>query len=112
MIISIHRQGEPKPQQYTYGGDKVQVVLGRNPKCEDDSEFITVDEGSASRTHLAIKMKKHRIKVMDLGSSNGTTVNGQPVEPNKWISIEFGDEVVLGQMDGKIVVKERLKEKE
>lgn len=33
---------------------------------------------------------------MDLQSSNGTTVNGDKVEPNQWVKVQCGDKIGLG----------------
>lgn len=35
MIINIYKGGASKPQQYSYTEATSQVVIGRNPKCEE-----------------------------------------------------------------------------
>lgn len=37
MIINIYKKGDPKPQQYTFKSVASQVLIGRNPKSEDDN---------------------------------------------------------------------------
>jgi pSer/pThr/pTyr-binding forkhead associated (FHA) protein len=50
-----------------------------------------VEEPTASRTHLMLKLKNNRLKIIDLGSSNGTKVNEVAIQTNEWIKIKFGD---------------------
>lgn len=86
MIVKIHHQSQ-KPEQYAYAQKKISVYVGR--KSVDDldhgEESIVVDEPTASRKHLLIKLKKNKIYVKDLNSSNiyiydvgnGTKINGE-----------------------------------
>lgn len=50
------------------------AVLGRHPDCD-----IVLDEGAVSRQHAQITIVDEEFFVEDLGSRNGTFVNGQPV---------------------------------
>lgn len=47
------------------------IVLGRHPSCD-----VVLDRPSVSRRHLAISFDGHRWEARDLGSSNGTLLNG------------------------------------
>jgi hypothetical protein len=49
-------------------------IIGRS-----DSVDIKLDEAEVSRHHAVIFREGGRIWIMDLGSANGTTVNGNPV---------------------------------
>lgn len=49
------------------------LVVGRNPDCG-----LVLSDPSASRRHLEIVTDKGRFLWRDLGSSNGTLLNGQP----------------------------------
>lgn len=51
-----------------------EVVLGRDDDCE-----IILDEGPVSRTHAKIVYHDYQPEVLDLGSTNGTFVNGKRV---------------------------------
>ena len=55
-----------------------------------------MDEPTASRSHLMMKLRTKGVTIIDLQSSNGTTVNGQKVEPNQWVKVNCGDKIVLG----------------
>lgn len=51
-----------------------------------------------SRQHAAIIAKDNRIKVKDLGSVNGTRLNGYALEPNHEYRLRHGDELEIGQI--------------
>ncbi|HVX13217.1 MAG TPA: SpoIIE family protein phosphatase [Pirellulales bacterium] len=57
-----------------YRLDRANSILGRHPDCD-----IVLDEGAVSRQHAQISSASNEFFVEDLGSRNGTTVNGQPV---------------------------------
>jgi CheY-like chemotaxis protein len=50
-----------------------------------------------SRRHAAIIAKDNRIKVKDLGSVNGTRLNGLKLEPNEEYRLRHGDILEVGQ---------------
>lgn len=68
-----------------------EVVVGRSPYCS-----MIIDNETLSRVHAAISMVGDGVEIRDLGSSNGTFVNGvrvtgpTPVKP--------GDEILLGKV--------------
>ena len=64
-------------------------VLGRAPDAE-----IWIDLAGVSRRHARIRVDGPQASVEDLGSKNGTFLNGQPVrEPTKLVD---GDQIRLG----------------
>lgn len=75
------------------------VVVGRRPDC--DVRIPTLD---VSRQHCELNLADDSVKVKDLGSSNGTFVNGKRVTE---IELNPGDRLQIGpvsftvQIDGK-----------
>jgi pSer/pThr/pTyr-binding forkhead associated (FHA) protein len=63
----------------------------------DLSGFDAYAQG-VSRLHAAIKVVNQRVTVVDLGSSNGTRVNGQKISPNFDYPINHGDIIALGKL--------------
>jgi pSer/pThr/pTyr-binding forkhead associated (FHA) protein len=61
------------------------MVVGR-----DEEADIRVDETLVSRTHARIERREDRFFVIDLGSTNLTRVNGEPVNERE---LHHGDEV-------------------
>lgn len=50
------------------------VIIGRDPACD-----ITLDSAEISRQHAELAPRGNRVTLRDLGSTNGTRVNGQLV---------------------------------
>ena len=64
------------------------VVIGRLPDCE-----ITVADPNVSRRHAEIRVEDGRAQVADLGSTNGTKVNGAPISTHP---LSDGDTITVG----------------
>ena len=64
------------------------VILGRLPTND-----IPVEDAKASREHAKIYRQGGRFAIVDLNSSNGTTVNGKPVTKQV---LEHGDVIAIG----------------
>lgn len=58
-----------------------------------------------SRLHAVIKREAGRILLMDLGSSNGTYVNGKRLNPNAEHRLNNGDVVALGKLKIQVLLK-------
>jgi pSer/pThr/pTyr-binding forkhead associated (FHA) protein len=54
--------------------------LGRAPKDEAGFEKVALAEPGMSRDHFALEAGKAAVVLRDLGSTNGTYVNGSKVE--------------------------------
>jgi hypothetical protein len=64
------------------------LVIGRLPECD-----ITINDASISRRHAQIVRHGDAVSITDLGSTNGTTVNGSKVQRSIVVS---GDEIGVG----------------
>lgn len=64
-----------------------QVIIGRAPECE-----ISIPSDEISRKHAQVKPISDGLSVEDLGSSNGTFINGQQVKQG---ILRPGDELRL-----------------
>ncbi|PHS12474.1 MAG: hypothetical protein COA78_08355 [Blastopirellula sp.] len=54
--------------------DKFPFSIGRNESCD-----YMIDSGRVSREHVLISKQGNQFKLLDLNSTNGTMVNGEPV---------------------------------
>ena len=70
----------------------------------DLSPFDAYAQG-VSRLHAALKINKNRVAIMDLGSSNGTRVNGQKIVPHVDYPISHNDQIALGKLRIQILMK-------
>jgi len=64
------------------------LVIGRVAGCD-----VVVDDTKASRRHARLCVAAGVVEIEDLGSSNGTLLNGKPVQRRM---LRNGDEVTIG----------------
>ena len=75
------------------------TVVGRRPDCT-----LRIPTGDVSRQHCEISVGDDEVIVRDLGSSNGTYVNGKRVAESKLSAgdrLEVGPVVFVVQIEGK-----------
>lgn len=65
------------------------VVVGRSPSSD-----VVVDEPYVSATHARFTLQGPALVLEDLDSTNGTLVNGHPI--NQPVTLRDGDEVQVG----------------
>lgn len=65
-----------------------EVILGRDDECE-----VTLDEGPVSRTHAKVVYQDYQPALLDLGSTNGTFLNGKRVQR---AFLKHGDRIQVG----------------
>jgi hypothetical protein len=58
-----------------------------------------------SRLHAVVKRDASRVLVMDLGSSNGTYVNGRRINPHVEEPLSHGDIVALGKLKIQVLLR-------
>ena len=67
-------------------------VIGRSKSCD-----IVIDDAGVSRNHgTLIRDADGNWLYSDLGSSNGTLINGEPIRRRKSIAVSPGDEISIG----------------
>jgi pSer/pThr/pTyr-binding forkhead associated (FHA) protein len=82
---------------------KAEVIIGRRDPSSgnvpdlDLTPFAGYRMG-VSRSHCAIRQTNDKLEVFDLGSSNGTFLNGVRLTPHRGGRLHDGDELRLGQM--------------
>jgi pSer/pThr/pTyr-binding forkhead associated (FHA) protein len=68
------------------------VFIGRDPECQ-----IKIDNPKVSRKHCQIRMiNESLVEIEDLGSTNGTFVDGEKLTPNKRQILSAASEIRLG----------------
>jgi hypothetical protein len=89
--------------------ERSEFTLGRlseNQPIEPDVDlapYKAYDNG-VSRLHAVIKNRESDIILIDLGSSNGTYINGIRILPNVEHPLRHGDIVALGKLKMQIVL--------
>ena len=62
-------------------------------------------ELGVSRLHALIRMEGKKVVAMDLGSVNGTRLNGQKLQPHKPYVVNHGDWLVLGKLKLQVLIR-------
>lgn len=70
------------------------VTLGRDPESND----IALPNQTVSRNHVRFDWRKNKWHITDLGSGNGTRINGKEIKPNIETPLEPKDEVQFGDV--------------
>lgn len=78
------------PRMETHG--KMRLTIGRSPRSD-----LVIDDRFTSRLHAELKAIGDLVWVVDLGSANGTRVNGKRIEVP--VSLGPGDHIQIGQVD-------------
>jgi serine/threonine protein kinase len=77
------------------------VTLGRSSDTTRnfvEVNLISLDANRAvSRQHARIELKPDGYYLSDLGSTNGTAVNGAWLQPNSPVLLKDGDEIIVGK---------------
>jgi hypothetical protein len=69
---------------------KESTLVGRNPACD-----ITLDHGSISRQHCLMQVTDRGLHVKDLGTTNGTKINGSSITEG---FVNPGDQLTMGHL--------------
>lgn len=94
-ILSEMREGEETPSHWVVLadgrrigiGDDI-VTIGRLPECA-----IVLSDPNASRRHAQLRKDGDSVLLVDLGSTNGTQVNGIPRREHR---LAPGDQITIG----------------
>jgi len=86
----VVRQGRNAGQEHPIPAEASLIVLGRQSACD-----VQVFDEKASRNHAEISVRAGRLVLRDLGSSNGTRLNGRRIDSAE--ELEPGDTIQIGE---------------
>lgn len=101
MLLRLEVEGSPDPIRFT---PKAETIFGRRDPATGDKPDIDLTPFAGyrmgvSRRHAAIRPgDENGLDLWDLGSSNGTFLNGQRLSAHRPYRLRDGDEIRLGQM--------------
>lgn len=109
--LSLRREGDPEPpkdqRDRTFPILFEDNLIGRRSDSKGIHPEIVIDDTGISRKHAIIK--KHingTLHIMDLGSLNGTEVNGQMIPVNIAVKLKNSDQIVMGNWSRFTVIGE------
>lgn len=91
---------------------KKETVIGRRDPATGTMPDVDLTSYAGyrmgvSRRHSVIRLRNNEIEIFDLGSSNGTAVNGVKLPPHQPQPLRDGDEITLGKMTLKVLFQLR-----
>ncbi|MDZ4768516.1 MAG: FHA domain-containing protein [Chloroflexota bacterium] len=109
MVLRLEIEGATTPILLF---PKKETVIGRrDPGTSSMPDVdLTTYAGyrmGVSRRHAIIRLRNSEIEIFDLGSSNGTAVNGGKLQPHQPHPLKDGDELSLGKMTLRVLFQLR-----
>jgi len=95
VLIAV--SGGASGTEFELGGPR--TVIGRGPGAD-----LAVENPTMSRQHAAVEYAGNGFRVVDLGSTNGIHVNGEPVQV---ADLRHGDLLEVGAQVFQLVIDER-----
>ena len=90
--------GDTKPASYLmFNRKKIELVAKITIGRESDNDVV-VDNKLASRHHAVIQKIKDAYFVKDTNSTNGTFINGVKIPADKYVKLNPGDKISIGNM--------------
>lgn len=107
--IIVEFKGYPAPIELR-GASR--IVLGRldvNATNKPDIDLTPYGafEKGVSRLHAAFVRHESSVTILDLGSANGTSVNGKRLPSNQPRVLQDGDEIMFGELTARVYFKQR-----
>jgi len=75
------------------GGPEEEIDLGRGAECR-----VRVFDGTLSSRHLALRRDASGWSVRDVGSKNGSWLNGKKLAAGEWAPLESGARLTAGHV--------------
>jgi pSer/pThr/pTyr-binding forkhead associated (FHA) protein len=96
--VEIHEEAPTLARLVTEdGGEEYQIRQGENTIGRRPANNIVIPDPYVSGSHAVITAADGSFSLTDVGSTNGTLVNGERLAPNEPRQLSDGDEVTFGQ---------------
>ncbi len=100
-ILTVHLHGSRSAERYAL--PMTPVVVGRRSGAD-----IVIPDTAVSSRHLRLETTERGLTVEDLGSTNGTRVNGRRLGANTPVPLHQGDLVMIGEGSSITITQEPL----
>lgn len=90
--------------------NRTEFTIGRSAEGQPIMPDIDLSphqayEMGVSRLHASIRLDGHQVMATDLGSVNGTRLNGQKIPPHKPCTLNHGDILTLGKLKLQVLLR-------
>ena len=103
MAALLLLTGPQAGRRHEVGGE---VIIGRSPSCT-----ISLEDAKVSRRHVRLVLEDGQARVSDLGSRNGTVVNGEKIEAEMVLlpgdQLQVGDSTILYEPSARASLSDR-----
>ena len=89
-------ESQSLPYLVTAQGERIRLALGQSTIGRNTDATINVTDDTVGRLHARIDTTTVGVTITDLGSTNGTWVNGQRAVDGATFQLHDGDVVQLG----------------
>ena len=103
-LLTIHgvlADGTAFEESCAVSENAINIMIGRG-----DTDLV-IDSPAVSRQHLSLNGTGKELTVSDLGSSNGTSINGVPCLEGEIMFIEPGDILIMGDARCSLEIRPR-----
>lgn len=88
----LHATNEETGEEVLFTLEGNHWIAGRSSSCQ-----IKLSETKSSRQHFELCRTSSGFEIIDLGSSNGTQLNGKKLAPQQRTPVVLGDEIRVGK---------------
>jgi pSer/pThr/pTyr-binding forkhead associated (FHA) protein len=92
LLRGVLGDGRPFEASACVCADAINLEIGRG------NTDVSIDSPSVSRRHACLNGTADALTLTDLGSSNGSSINGVPCLEGEIMYVEPGDTVILGDV--------------
>lgn len=93
-LVEVGSRGKSRDYRFNLQ-DK--AIVGRQPGCD----VVIEDDMDISRRHFQLLTENHYVVIEDLGTTNGTLVNGVPITGR--FRLSSGDKIIAGRTELRII---------
>lgn len=109
MILRLDIPDAAEPMLITPGQE---TVIGRRDPATGIAPDIDLTSYAGyrmgvSRKHAILRLRANRLELLDLGSSNGSTINGERVTAHEPHLLRDGDVIGFGKMTMRVIFQSR-----
>jgi predicted component of type VI protein secretion system len=91
MKLIVHLDAEKSIELKTR---KFSAIVGRNPQSD-----LVIPHESISRQHCKIEYKSGVLYITDIGSTNGTFVNGKKIATEERVRLDDNQQIKIGRLE-------------
>ena len=95
LLLASHKEHSHRQQRFNIP----EIIVGREQSCD----FI-LDDSTVSAKHARLSFRQKQWWIEDMRSTNGTLLNGQPVEIS--MVVTSGDRIACGQEQITVEIEE------